>query len=132
MSTREQTIKSGCTILAIGAGVTFFTLLLSSGGGTYVLAWGAILVGIIRLIRGYSMPAGPPPSAEWQEQMIGRDGPEDPTPQLAGAKCVHCAQKITSELEGRFCKLCSAPIHHDCRKDHRLAAHTAPSRSAYR
>jgi hypothetical protein len=107
------------------------TMMVASGGGSYVIAWGAIAVGVSRLVRGYAMPQKAP-SAEWTEQMEGRDGPEDPTPQIAGAKCVHCGGKITSGLEARPCKQCGEPVHHDCRKDHRTDAHGRPPRAAYR
>src|SRR3712207_2831227 len=95
--TRASTIRSGMTLLVIGVSVTVVTVAASAGSGSYVIAWGAILAGLVRLVMGYSMPADPSPGND--EQLVGRFGPDDPTPQLAGASCVHCKEKITSALE---------------------------------
>ena len=42
----------GGAICVVGLGVTVVTAAGASGGGRYVVAWGAILVGAIQLIRG--------------------------------------------------------------------------------
>jgi hypothetical protein len=49
-------VMLGLVLVAIGLGVTFFSYAAASsaGGGTYTVAWGAILVGVIRIVRGLS------------------------------------------------------------------------------
>jgi len=34
--------------------------------------------------------------------------------QLVGQLCIHCQQRIPSELDGVFCSLCGAPAHTEC------------------
>jgi hypothetical protein len=48
-------LRRGAFTLAVGLGVAIYTLTSgSTRGGTYVIAFGAILMGIVRLIRGNS------------------------------------------------------------------------------
>jgi hypothetical protein len=51
----------GVVALAIGIGVTAVTYLVASGpgGGKYILAWGAMLFGVVEILRGF----GPPKSS---------------------------------------------------------------------
>jgi hypothetical protein len=56
----------------------------------------------------------------------------DPRPQIAGARCGSCERRIASEIDGSWCASCSAPLHRVCRKEHRVDAHRAPTRHAYR
>jgi hypothetical protein len=74
-------------------------------------------------------PPGPEPDPD---QLVGRFGPSDNKPQLAGSKCVHCEQKILISVEAVPCKHCQRPVHLECRKEHRRAAHVKPSPSVYR
>lgn len=49
----------GAVICLIGIAVTFFTYTSAAnnpGGGTYVVAWGAIIFGAIRFFRGLMSP----------------------------------------------------------------------------
>jgi hypothetical protein len=126
--TRHGLITSGAWILGIGVVVTLVTMMAATGGGSYVVAWGAIAVGIARIARGLSMRVERV-DHDWRKPMSGQDEPEDPAPQIAGSKCVHCASKILFALEAKPCGTCGEPLHRDCRKDHRVAAH---SRAAYR
>ncbi len=41
-----------------GSGVTIATYLLASGGGTYVIAWGAIIFGLFQMVRGFASLKG--------------------------------------------------------------------------
>jgi len=41
-----------------GLAVTFFTFQAAAGGGTYVVAWGAILFGAIQFFRGLAASMG--------------------------------------------------------------------------
>lgn len=34
--------------------------------------------------------------------------------QLVGRNCVHCGDRISSELGARFCPDCGSPVHHRC------------------
>jgi hypothetical protein len=65
-------------------------------------------------------------------QMIGRYGPSDDGPQLAGSKCAYCDQKILTAVEATACRVCNAPVHVRCRKDHRVDAHRPESGVPYR
>jgi hypothetical protein len=59
-SSGQRDMAIGCIICIIGIVVTFFTYTAASsnpGGGTYVVAWGAIIFGAIRFFRGL-MSAG--------------------------------------------------------------------------
>lgn len=42
----------GALSFIVGAAVTYFTYQSASGGGTYIIAWGAILFGGIQFFRG--------------------------------------------------------------------------------
>jgi len=44
----------GAVVMLIGLGVTAATYSAAEGGGTYVIAYGAILFGFIEIIRGFS------------------------------------------------------------------------------
>lgn len=51
-----QEIKRGFTILLVGLVITGITYGMAAGrgGGSYVFAWGAILVGVLYIIQGLS------------------------------------------------------------------------------
>src|SRR6185503_2449036 len=104
---RQGLIVSGAVIMGIGVVITAATYSSASsgGGGSYVVMYGAIAVGLFRIIRGLATPEEPQAYAD-PDQMYGRDGPPDPRPQLAGAKCVHCGKKIMSAIEAFACKDC--------------------------
>lgn len=55
-STSEKGLSNsffiGLIILIAGIGVTALTYSNAQGGGTYIIAWGAILTGIIMMLRG--------------------------------------------------------------------------------
>jgi hypothetical protein len=72
---------------------------------------------------------GPAPDPE---QMIGRHGPSDDGPQLAGSKCAYCDQKILAAVDATACRVCNMPVHLRCRKDHRVDAHRSESGAPYR
>jgi hypothetical protein len=131
-SPRDRAIRSGAILLGLGFLASFGTVLLA--GELLVIAWGPMLVGLLQLVRGFAMPRALPPSAEWVEQMEGRDGPDDPRPQVAGQRCVHCVTKIISSLDGAACAVCNQPVHDACRKDHRGREHAPPkeARPPYR
>jgi hypothetical protein len=49
----HREITSGAILLVAGLAITLFTYgSVSSGGGTYVIAYGPMIVGAIRLVRG--------------------------------------------------------------------------------
>jgi hypothetical protein len=68
----------------------------------------------------------------WDDTSLVGPTPPHPRPQLAGVRCAHCAQRITTELEARVCASCSAPLHRECMKEHSVDAHRASSGQAYR
>jgi hypothetical protein len=74
-------------------------------------------------------PRGPAPDPD---QLVGRFGPSDDSPQLAGSKCAACEQKILTDIEAAACKVCNQPVHRDCRRDHRRDAHRRRSPAVYR
>jgi hypothetical protein len=37
-----------------------------------------------------------------------------PQGQLVGCNCARCGQRISCELDGRFCQTCGSPVHNDC------------------
>jgi hypothetical protein len=51
-------IGIGAALIAIGVGITIVSFLLASGGGTYVVAYGAIGIGIWRLLLGLIQLSG--------------------------------------------------------------------------
>lgn len=53
-------------------------------------------------------------------------------PQLAGMTCAYCQQKIHTHADGALCKTCKAPVHRDCRKDHRVESHARPTKGVFR
>jgi hypothetical protein len=53
-----QNIVAGLIIGGIGIAITAVTYEMASGGGTYVVAWGAVLVGAVRVIQGFAQLVG--------------------------------------------------------------------------
>jgi len=109
----------------VGAGIAY-AIFVSGGDGTFLLGSLVVVIALLRLLLKHEGPTAGRPS---------RDDPRflehTSVPQLAGMKCGFCATKITGEFDGRFCKDCGVPIHKDCRKEHRAAAHTK-RQGAYR
>lgn len=54
----RKDIWIGGIILVVGIAITTFSYFGSSGRGSYVVAWGAMLVGVMRLFRGVSRAQG--------------------------------------------------------------------------
>lgn len=50
----ERQSRVGKIVAAAGAAVTFFTYLLADVGDSYVVAWGAIVYGVYRVVRAES------------------------------------------------------------------------------
>jgi hypothetical protein len=121
---RGGNITIGVVLIVVGLGITAASYSsASAGGGKYVVAWGAVLVGVIRLIRGLAAPeAHRPLDGESFAQSLGRTGPSEGA-QVAGRPCVHCHEKIISVADGELCTKCQSPVHGDCRGAHRRDAH---------
>ncbi|MEA3012286.1 MAG: periplasmic protein TonB [Sphingomonadales bacterium] len=51
----RSTIAIGALIFCIGLGVTVATFSAAQGGGTYVVAYGAIIAGAFQIVRGISL-----------------------------------------------------------------------------
>jgi hypothetical protein len=51
-------IAFGIVLILIGVGITVATRQSASGGGTYIIAYGPVVVGVIRLFRGLAGLAG--------------------------------------------------------------------------
>lgn len=121
---RGSNIGIGLFLIVIGVIVTAVSYSAAAGGGRYVVAWGAILVGVIRLVRGLAAPDTPPPSVYTDEeeaaQGLGRNGPSQGD-QLVGRACAECGSKIISVTDGEMCHRCNAPVHMDCKAIHREA-----------
>jgi hypothetical protein len=134
MSSREHSEKVTALrmVSSILIGVfSVITLLLvvwlGSSGLPFLLFLGLIIGGLRAANRSAA-----------RDTLTNLPPPDDPRffehtslPQIAGSRCGFCQQKITADLDGRFCKDCRAPIHKDCRKEHRAAAHTK-RQGAYR
>ena len=118
-------------IVLILAGGTLLALRLSSGqSGIYALMPIALVVlGILRLVRA---SAQPPREHLFNSQMIGRDGPPDSTPQVAGRPCAHCEVKVASVIDGRICKKCNAVLHAACEDEHATKMHISKDEAPYR
>jgi hypothetical protein len=127
--TRRNQILSALALITIGVIITVVSYSVAEGGGHYVVAWGVILVGAVRLERAFFKNNNPQQGGD-----SSRDPGEPPFtgPQLAGSECTHCHQRIISYLVGVQCKRCQLPLHRDCRKDHRAEAHARPASSVYR
>ncbi len=52
--------RAGAVVCALGVAVTAGTYFASAPGGSYVVAWGAILFGGLRMLRGISPTQSPP------------------------------------------------------------------------
>jgi len=55
LATHKANMTRGAITCAVGLLITFWTMSAAQGGGTYVVAWGAIVFGAIRFFR--SLPA---------------------------------------------------------------------------
>lgn len=49
-------------------------------------------------------------------------------PQIAGETCIACSTKIVLHSEATSCTKCGKPVHHDCLRAHRQAAHPKKKR----
>lgn len=56
-------IALGAIICVVGILVTVFSYSAASGGGTYVVAWGAIVFGAIRMFKGFAQAGSSPRAA---------------------------------------------------------------------
>jgi len=133
--TRHGNIVAGGIILGVGLLITLGTMAAasSSGGGHYVVATGAIVVGLVRIVRGMAMRDDVDPDKRIQAS------PDDPRwgggtagRQLVGRSCVACKQKVSVEGEGRWCKACNDACHKACFKEHKRTAHRPASGVPYR
>jgi hypothetical protein len=99
-------------------------------------ALGSVLgLGVVILTArdGFRRRRHPPAGSEVDlDQLVGRYGPSDDQPQIAGSKCVSCEQKIVVVAEAVLCKRCKRPVHTECWTDHRRAAHQKRSSTVYR
>src|SRR5436190_957855 len=80
-------------LLLLGGGVLITLFSLASSGDTYIVAWGAMLGGMFRLVKALSATDGP------QQGFDPTRYPDEPPysgPQLAGSACTHCQKKIVS------------------------------------
>ena len=101
---KSGNILIGVVLVVIGLGVTFVSYSSASAGGSYVVAWGAVLVGIIRIIRGLAAPEQPvvpkhvaprvPRAEVTKERPSSNDAPSEPEddPLLAGADLLAAAE----------------------------------------
>lgn len=53
ISAHSKNMQTGLLICGAGLVITFSSYSLASGGGTYIVAWGAILFGAIRMFKGF-------------------------------------------------------------------------------
>lgn len=99
---KEQAIKQiviGLVIAGVGGLITAATYSSASdGGGSYVVAWGAIVFGLFRAARGAVLylsvkPAGSTPKAKastssnWVERLgVNEDAPQHPLPATSNQK----------------------------------------------
>jgi hypothetical protein len=110
-ATRAGTIKTGAILLGLGLLVTLGSM--AAGGRTYILAWGPLLFGIVRLIQGLTMP--PDVATTYREEDNATEG----AIQIAGRPCAACRKKILSEVDGTRCGRCDKPVHDGCLAEHR-------------
>ena len=120
---REGQIWSGVAILGLGLFVTVASYSGAQGGGRYIVATGAIVVGLVRIVRGLSMSDEPGSYRGSGKDVDPAPLGDDRAPLIGGAPCSHCKKKIESRLDGTACKVCNQPVHHDCSASHREQAH---------
>jgi hypothetical protein len=57
----------------------------------------------------------PPPQVEHRVARLARRLESTARPaQLVGQNCGICGERISCDLDGRFCGECSSPVHHSC------------------
>jgi tellurite resistance protein len=64
----------GGLFLVGGFGITAVTYVAAEGGGTYTVAWGAMLFGVVQIVIGLAQSSddpGPPPISEEEAQRVG-------------------------------------------------------------
>jgi hypothetical protein len=113
---RQGQIWSGAIILVIGVVVTLASIASTGPDGSFVMATGAVVVGLVRLVRGLG-------TQEHHHSHYRASHPpvplgEDTAPAIAGAACALCTKTIESRLDGTACPTCQRPLHHDCKKPH--------------
>lgn len=127
---RQGLIVSGALIMGLGVVVTAasYSSASDSGGGRYVIAYGAIAAGLFRMVRGLAASDDEPyrgSSRSRDDAPLPQDKLSAPIAQIAGSDCIHCKKKIVSRLDGTMCKSCDEPVHFDCRDEHKAGAHAA-------
>jgi hypothetical protein len=138
---RDEALLRGFAILGLGLLVTIGSCALSSSGGMYIVASGAIITGIVRIVRAVRMPAPRMPapvedSSARERQMPATDDDERFSPseriQIAGKRCAECETRILDEREGKVCKRCRAIVHRTCATDHKRTKHARRASTVYR
>ncbi len=51
---------------------------------------------------------------EFAQLQVAALAPPPSHGQLVGRNCARCGQRISCELDGRFCQACGSPVHNDC------------------
>ena len=122
--TRRNALVVGFSILATGVAITVGTYAVAAPGGTYVVAAGAIVVGIVRVMLALAMPADPASPSH----AVHIDDPrwrESKKVQVAGKRCAACDARILGEVDGAVCKRCDAIVHRACLRAHK-GSHRGP------
>ncbi len=103
--TKEQGKKNilwGAIWCGGGTVVTVVTYSIASGGGTYLVAWGAIIFGAIQLIRGLmQLQDAKPPLTP------GGENKEDN--QNAADYCTYCSERLYSGMV--YCPHCGMKVN---------------------
>jgi hypothetical protein len=122
MQQRRSALIVGFTVLGVGLAITIGTYALAAPGGTYIVATGALVVGVWRVARAFAMPPD-----EVAEAGVDLDDPrwyaKSKGVQIAGKTCAVCEKRIFGQAEGTVCKRCDAIVHRTCLQDHKAHAH---------
>ncbi|HEY1954596.1 MAG TPA: C1 domain-containing protein [Polyangiaceae bacterium] len=124
--TRRNALVTAFAILGTGIVVTAGTYAAAAPGGTYVIASGAVVVGLYRLAVALAMPKDAAAHAVDLDDPRWRDSA---LVQVAGKRCAACDKRILGEADGAVCKRCDAIVHRACLRAHR-SGHAAKVRRA--
>jgi len=121
---RKSDMEVGASIFALGVVLTIGSYIFADarGGGTYLVCYGPIFFGLIRMARGRgrSNPQSELPPAGDPRWGASRND------QVVGQTCAHCNRKIVVIAEGTRCKTCSRSLHlGDCQQKHVSVEHVA-------
>jgi hypothetical protein len=124
---RKSDFEVGASILGLGVVLTVGSYMFAglSGGGMYLVCYGPIFYGILRMGRGLARREPYRSEARLTSGDLGSGAAR--RDQVVGHACAECGRKIIMVTDGARCKTCDVPFHNgDCLQKHTAAQNCVP------